>query len=84
MLLNLKKKKKEKGHNFIPIFCLQKIYERKIMKDKITEFRDPQKQAHDDAVLELQRLLTCYQIASTDDKKVVWAALNKYAKHISI
>mgnify|MGYP003470055326 CR=1 FL=1 len=54
------------------------------MKDKITEFRDPRKQEHDDAVLELQRLLACYQIASIDDKKVVWAALNKYAKHISI
>lgn len=27
---------------------------------------------------ELQRLLACYQIASRDDKNVVWAALNKY------
>ena len=54
------------------------------MKDKITEFHDPRKQEHDDAVLELQRLLACYQIASIDDKKGVWAALNKYAKHSSI
>lgn len=54
------------------------------MENKITEFHDPQKQEHDDAVLELQRLLACYQIASINDKKVVWAALNKYAKHISI
>ena len=31
---------------------------------------------------ELQRLLACYQIASRDDKNVVWAALNKYMPHI--
>lgn len=29
-------------------------------------------------VKELQRLLACYQIASRDDKNVVWSALNKY------
>ena len=29
-------------------------------------------------VQELQRLLACYQVASRDDKNVVWAALNKY------
>lgn len=27
---------------------------------------------------ELRRLVSCYQIASRDDKAVVWAALNKY------
>lgn len=27
---------------------------------------------------ELERLLACYQIASRDDKNVVWSALNKY------
>ena len=32
---------------------------------------------------ELQRLLACYQIASRDDRNVVWAALNKYMPHIS-
>lgn len=51
--------------------------------DNVTAFHTPQ-QEHDDAVLELQRLLACYQLATIDDKKVVWAALNKYAKHISI
>lgn len=39
---------------------------------------------HEEAVLELQRLLACYQLASMDDKRVVWAALNKYAKHITL
>lgn len=33
-------------------------------------------------VMELQRLLMCYQLASRDDKNVVWAALNKYASQI--
>lgn len=33
-------------------------------------------------ILELQRLLACYQLASCDDKKVVWAVLNKYAAMI--
>lgn len=33
----------------------------------------------DEDVLELQRLLSCYQVASVDDRKVVWAVLNKYA-----
>ena len=36
----------------------------------------------DTYVMELQRLLMCYQIASPDDKNVVWAALNKYAGKI--
>jgi len=33
-------------------------------------------------VFELQRLLQCYQLASRDDRNVVWAALNKYAAEI--
>ena len=33
----------------------------------------------EELVLELQRLLSCYQMATADDKKVVWAVLNKYA-----
>lgn len=33
-------------------------------------------------VMELQRLLMCYQVASADDRNVVWAALNKYASKI--
>lgn len=28
---------------------------------------------------ELDTLLMCYQVASDDDKAVVWAVLNKYA-----
>lgn len=33
---------------------------------------------------ELQRLLACYQIASPDDRKVVWAVLNKYAPFVTL
>ena len=32
---------------------------------------------------ELQRLLACYQVASRDDKNVVWAALNKYMPYVN-
>nr|DAJ13513.1 MAG TPA: hypothetical protein [Siphoviridae sp. ctqtA1] len=39
---------------------------------------DAEDQARCEQVDELQRLITCYQVASRDDKNVVWAALNKY------
>ncbi len=35
-------------------------------------------------VKELQRLLACYQIASRDDKTVVWTVLNKYLPFINV
>ena len=37
------------------------------------------KEEKDDMILELQRLVACYQEASRDDRNVVWAVLNKYA-----
>ncbi len=40
---------------------------------------EKEKRERDEQVKELQRLLACYQIASSDDKAVVWAVLNKYA-----
>lgn len=40
------------------------------------------KSSDDPYVLELQRLLLCYQQASRDDRNVVWAALNKYSSLI--
>jgi hypothetical protein len=51
---------------------------RKIMMDLLNNPVGDQ----DTYVMELQRLLMCYQIASPDDKNVVWAALNKYAGKI--
>lgn len=39
---------------------------------------DVEDQARREMVDELERLITCYQVASRDDKNVVWAALNKY------
>ena len=45
---------------------------------------DPEDQARRDMVEELERLITCYQIASRDDKNVVWAALNKYMPQINM
>ena len=38
----------------------------------------------EEAVKELQRLLACYQLATFDDRKVVWAVLNKYASQINL
>lgn len=37
---------------------------------------------NDEKRLELERLIACYQLASRDDRNVVWAALNKYAPKI--
>lgn len=37
----------------------------------------------EEQVRELQRLLACYQVASRDDKNVVWAALNKYMPYVN-
>ena len=33
--------------------------------------------------LELKRFSECYRIASYDDKKVIWAVLNKYVPFIN-
>lgn len=33
----------------------------------------------EDAVLELERLLRCYQCASFYERNIVWSVLNKYA-----
>lgn len=55
--------------------------------DNIIKLYEPSSKGNDserDAyVQELQRLLACYQLASSDDKNVVWAVLNKYAPHIN-
>lgn len=55
--------------------------------DNIIKLYEPSSKGNDserDAyVQELQRLLACYQLASSDDKNVVWAVLNKYAPGIS-
>ena len=51
---------------------------RKIMIDLLNNPAGDQ----DTYVMELQRLLMCYQVASADDRNVVWTALNKYASKI--
>ena len=49
--------------------------------DNIIKLYEPSSKGNDserDAyVQELQRLLACYQLASSDDRNVVWAVLNK-------
>lgn len=49
------------------------------MKPRIEHDKD-----REETVKELQRLLACYQLASFDDRRVVWAVLNKYASQIDI
>lgn len=51
-------------------------------KKAIIELLNNSTSDQDAFVLELQRLLMCYQMASPDDRNVVWAALNKYASKI--
>lgn len=54
-------------------------------KIRILKSSDQDKdEQREQAVQELQRLLACYQLATMDDKRVVWAVLNKYAKFITI
>ena len=53
------------------------------MDNTIRIIATPQEE-REEAIKELQRLLACYQVASFDDKKVVWAVLNKYASQVEI
>ncbi|MCD8020749.1 MAG: hypothetical protein LUF92_14595 [Clostridiales bacterium] len=44
--------------------------------------QDPAIPKQDAFILELQRLLACYQLATEDDRRIVWSALNKYVDKI--
>lgn len=53
------------------------------MSDKITITpQDPLVPKKDAFVLELQRLLACYQLATIEERKIVWSTLNKYVQQI--
>lgn len=41
-------------------------------------------QEREEMIAEYERLLKCYQLASRDDRNVIWAVLNKYAPKIDI
>ena len=51
-----------------------------------TEYTDESadENAREELILEYRRLLACYQIASRQDKEVVWAVLNRYAAKIDL
>ena len=49
-------------------------------KDNTNTQEDKERQ---EQIEELQRLLAAYQVASRDDKNVVWAALNKYMPYVN-
>jgi hypothetical protein len=40
--------------------------------------QEPLVPERDAFILELQRLLSCYQLANEDDREIVWSVLNKY------
>lgn len=46
---------------------------------ELNRIRDDDK----DRELEVQRLVTCYQYATQEDKRVIWAVLNKYAPFVT-
>lgn len=53
------------------------------MSDKISITpQEPIVPEKDAFVLELQRLLACYQLATPEEKRIVWSALNKYVHFI--
>lgn len=53
------------------------------MSQKITvSTQSPHDSKQDSLVLELQQLLACYQLASKQDREIVWSALNKYMPNI--
>lgn len=53
------------------------------MEKKITiQSQHPLVPEKDAFVLELQRLLACYQLADQRDREIVWSVLNKYVPRI--
>ena len=53
------------------------------MIDRFENTQEAADSGRDDFMKELERLIACYQIASRDDRNVVWAALNKYMPHVT-
>ena len=53
------------------------------MSQKITvSTQSPHNSKQDPFVLELQQLLACYQLATKQDREIVWSALKKYMPNI--
>ena len=52
------------------------------MKQHTVLLQQQYNQDKENYVRELQKLLACYQLASLEDRKVVWAALDKYSHHV--
>lgn len=46
------------------------------------EPQDPIIPKDDALLLELNRLLACYQLATSDERREIWGVLNKYVAHI--
>lgn len=51
--------------------------------DDLLEELNEHRENQGDMELELKRLTSCYIYASADDKRVVWAVLNKYVPFLT-
>lgn len=51
-------------------------------EELINELNEPRNKEAD-MELELKRLTSCYLYASSSDKKVIWAVLNKYVPFLA-
>ena len=52
------------------------------MKQVLVSPQKPAIPPPDALILELNRLLACYQLASQEDREIVWSVLNKYVDKI--
>lgn len=52
------------------------------MKQVSVSSQKPAIPQQDALILELNRLLACYQLASQEDREIVWSVLNKYVDKI--
>ena len=52
------------------------------MKQVLVSPQKPAIPQQDALILELNRLLACYQPASQEDREIVWSVLNKYVDKI--
>ena len=53
------------------------------MNDEMTNDVIEQNDSHTNMQLELERLTACYVYASGDDRRVIWAVLNKYVPFLA-
>ena len=76
-------KNREKEYHKLPIFQLSKEGEKNMNNEELINELNEKRSEMDGREMELKRLITCYTYASGDDRKVIWAVLNKYVPMLS-